>query len=68
MSLPCHDSRELYSPRETQHILSVSHAQLYRLIGRGRLDARKIGRSTVITKASIDKFVAELPAAMLRPE
>jgi excisionase family DNA binding protein len=61
------DGRELYTPREAQYLLSVSHAQLYRLIGRGRLDARKIGRSTVITKASIEKFIAELPPAKVRP-
>ena len=28
--------RELYSPREVEHILSVSHATLYRLINAKR--------------------------------
>jgi hypothetical protein len=56
----------LYTPRETERILSISHAQLYRLIGRGRLDARKIGRSTYITAASIEAFLAALPAAAVR--
>ena len=57
-----HDvQRELYSPREVEHILSVSHATLYRLIHAGRLDARKIDGKTVITAASIQSFVADLP-------
>jgi hypothetical protein len=55
--------RELYSPRETEHILSVSHATLYRLINAGRLDARKIDGKTVITASSIQSFLADLPKA-----
>src|SRR5882672_7083396 len=53
--------KELYSPRETEHLLSVSHATLYRLINAGRLDARKIDGKTVIIAASIEAFVAALP-------
>ena len=49
------------TPKETEHILSVSHATLYRLINRGLLDARKIDGKTVITAASIQSFVADLP-------
>lgn len=60
-------TRELYARREAQHILSVSHAQLYRLIGRGRLDAVKIGRATYITRQSIQRFLAELPRAAIGP-
>ena len=53
--------RGLFSPRETEHILSISHATLYRLINAGRLDARKIDGKTVIIAASIEAFVAALP-------
>ena len=53
--------RELYSPRDAEHILSVSHATLYRLISANRLDARKIDGKTVITAASIRRFIADLP-------
>jgi excisionase family DNA binding protein len=53
--------RELYSPRETEHILSVSHPTLYRLIASGRLDSRKIGNKTVITRQSIEQIVSSLP-------
>jgi len=57
--------RELYSPREVEHILSISHAQLYRLLGAGRLTAVKIGRATYIPRSSIDQFLAALPPAMV---
>jgi excisionase family DNA binding protein len=56
-----HVRRELYSPRETENILGVSHATLYRLINAGRLDARKVGGKTVITATSIEAFLASLP-------
>ena len=59
-------ARALYTPRETQYILSISHAGLYRQIGKGALDARKIGRSTYITAASIERFLAGLPPAAVR--
>lgn len=59
-------SRTLYAPREVQFLLSISHAQLYRLIGRGALTAVKIGRSTYIPAASIEAFLATLPAAVVR--
>jgi excisionase family DNA binding protein len=57
--------RELYSPREVEHILSISHAQLYRLLGAGRLAAVKIGRCSYIPRASIEQFLAELPTARI---
>ena len=56
-------ARMLYPPKETEAILSVSHAQLYRLIGAGRLDARKIGARTFITAGSIIEFLKSLPKA-----
>jgi hypothetical protein len=56
-------ARALYSPRETEGILGISHATLYRLIAAGRLDARKIDKKTVITAPSIEAFLAALPKA-----
>ena len=53
--------RELYSAKETERLLSISHATLYRLIARGLLDARKIGGKTTITGPSIKAFIASLP-------
>ena len=55
--------RALYSPRETEAILGVSHATVYRLINAGRLDARKIDGKTVITANSIQTFLDALPKA-----
>jgi len=60
-SVPIRPQRALYSPKETETILSVSHATLYRLIGAGRLDARKLDNKTLITSESIDRLIAELP-------
>jgi excisionase family DNA binding protein len=60
------DLRALYSLRETQRILSVSRAQLYRLIGRGRLSAYKIGVRTYVSATSINEFLASLPLARVR--
>lgn len=57
VSLP----RAFYSPRETEAILGISHANLYRLIGAGRLDARKLGSKTLISAASIEALVEALP-------
>lgn len=54
-------ARALYSPKETEAILNVSHATCYRLIAAGKLDARKLGGKTLITAESIDRLVAELP-------
>jgi predicted DNA-binding transcriptional regulator AlpA len=54
-------TRALYSPKETEALLGISHATCYRLINAGRLDARKLDSKTVITRESIDKFIAELP-------
>ncbi len=65
-ALPAAPPRALYSPREAEAILGVSHATLYRLIAAGQLDARKIGGKTVITMESIERFVAKLPPAAVR--
>ena len=54
-------ARVLFSTKETEMLLSVSHAQLYRLIAAGRLDARKIGSRTFVTAESIAEFLASLP-------
>jgi excisionase family DNA binding protein len=53
--------RLAYSPAETERLLGVSHATVYRLIAAGRLDARKIGNRTVIFASSIEKLLASLP-------
>jgi hypothetical protein len=54
-------ARALYPIKEAEVILSTSHAQIYRLINAGKLDARKIGSRSFITAASIEAFLASLP-------
>jgi excisionase family DNA binding protein len=58
---PSAPARVLDSPKETEEILAVSHATCYRLIAAGKLDARKLGGKTLITAASIERLVTELP-------
>jgi excisionase family DNA binding protein len=55
--------RMLYSPKEAETILGISHATLYRLINSRQLDARKIGGKAVITHQSLEAFIAGSPAA-----
>jgi len=52
-----------HTVRETERLLRLSHATIYRLIGQGRLDAKKVGARTLISRISIERFAAELPAA-----
>jgi excisionase family DNA binding protein len=56
-------SRLLYSPKETEALLGISHSTCYRLVNAGKLDARKIGGKTAITAASIERLLAGLPRA-----
>jgi excisionase family DNA binding protein len=55
--------RLLHSPAETEILLGVSHATLYRLLKAKRLDAVKIGSTTRVTRASIERFLGELSSA-----
>jgi len=59
-------ARALYTPRETEALLGISHASLYRLIAAAKLDARKLGNKTLITAVSIAQLIAELPPARVR--
>jgi excisionase family DNA binding protein len=56
-------SRLLYSPSETEKLLGISHATVYRLLRAGRLKSVKIGAVRRITAASIEN-VANPPAAV----
>lgn len=39
----------------------IGRTTLFKLIAEGKLDARKIGRRTLITDESLKKFIADLP-------
>ena len=42
-------------------LLGVSVAQIYRFARRGELEMIKIGRSTRVTQASLDSYIAKRP-------
>jgi excisionase family DNA binding protein len=48
----------IHPPRETEILLGISHAQVYRLLKLGKLKAVKIGSRTGITRDSIDAVAA----------
>lgn len=50
----------LLTVTDTCRELAISRAQLYRLIGRGEIDATHIGRLIRIPRASLETYVARL--------
>ncbi|MGH7089297.1 MAG: helix-turn-helix domain-containing protein [Stellaceae bacterium] len=58
--------RLLYTAAETERLLGISHATLYRLLARSRLSAVKVGAATRITASSIERYLASLPPAQMR--
>ena len=54
-----------YSPDRAAELLGVGRTYLYELIGDGRLDARKLGKRTLITRASLRQLIEAAPAARI---
>ena len=54
-----------YRPKRACEIIPCGKTKLYELIAAGRLDARKLGSGTIITRASIVRLHEELPDAGL---
>ena len=48
---------------DAKKALGIGHTKIYELIAQKRLDARKLGRRTLITTASIRSLADELEAA-----
>ena len=48
--------------------LGCSRGTLYKLLGAGSIDARKLGRSTLVIVSSLDAFIAALPRFASTPE
>jgi hypothetical protein len=44
----------------------LSRSGLYRAAARGEIEFRKVGRSTLVLTDSLDRFLASLPAPVLR--
>jgi predicted DNA-binding transcriptional regulator AlpA len=53
--------RALHPIRETEVILGLSRASIYRPIARGLLDVRRVLGRRMVTRASIDELVANAP-------
>jgi excisionase family DNA binding protein len=55
-----------YSPSDAAKVIGVSRSTLFNLLARGDLKARKLGTRTLITTAELERYLAELPAAVFR--
>ncbi len=61
MDAQCH-SKMAYTIEEAAGLLSISRAQIYRLIDSCQLNSVTVGRSRRITQGQLDVFVAQLEA------
>ncbi|TCK30147.1 excisionase family DNA binding protein [Ancylobacter aquaticus] len=50
-----------YDVNDAMRVLSIGRNKLYDEITAGRLDARKVGRRTVIPRAAIEAWLSNLP-------
>jgi excisionase family DNA binding protein len=55
-----------YSVPEACDAVPCGKTKLYELIANGKLDARKVGATVIITAESLKAFHAALPAAEVR--
>lgn len=46
-----------YSIKEASRVSSLGRTRLYQLIGEGRLEARKVGKRTLIPAASLRSLI-----------
>lgn len=47
--------------------LAVSPGEMYRLLGRGEVEARKAGKRTLLVVSSLKARAASLPVAKIKP-
>lgn len=50
-----------YDVDDAMRVMSIRRNKLYDEINAGRLDARKVGRRTVIPRAAIEAWLSNLP-------
>lgn len=55
--------QELYRPAQVQAALGIKNTKFWQLVKEGKLEAKKLGRATVITADSLKRFVKTLPPA-----
>lgn len=51
-----------YGVADAAKAIGVSRAYMYRLLGEGKIAAKKIGARTIITTAELTRFVSVQPA------
>ena len=52
----------LFDLRDVMRITALKRSALYEALSTGRLEARKMGRRTFVTRAALDQFIDGLPA------
>jgi excisionase family DNA binding protein len=57
-----------YSIRNAVAASGISRSKIYELISKGKLDARKDGRKTLILASSLDEYIHTLPAIRAKTE
>lgn len=48
-------------PKDLVEVLRVQKTKIYELIEAGEIKAKKLGRSTVVTRSELERFINELP-------
>lgn len=56
-----HDAPLAYSVTQGAERANVSRAELYNILNRGELKAKKLGRRTVILHEDLQSYLANLP-------
>ena len=49
------------SIKDAAQVSGISRARIYTLIGDGKIDARKVGRKTLVLAGSLQRFIDSLP-------
>lgn len=65
MAPKMNQTKRLLNVRETLDVLSISRTSLYRLMGRGKLHGRKIGKMVRFDIDEVNALIDGLPAAKI---
>ncbi len=57
----CADEKHYYTVQELARIWGCTDHNIYNLIYKGRLPARKMGRRTIILKKELENYLESLP-------
>ncbi len=56
----------LLRPRDAMTRLGIGSTKFWELVQNGELEAKKLGRATVVTEAAVCAFIAKLPSTKRR--